>query len=132
MQGDFRTILTGDAGVSALVGTKIYWSEIPQGKTRPVICLHLVSELNNHTMGGTVDLEDATVQVDCWGDTWTDAITLSEAVKAALDGYSGTVGSTVFQGVFKRSERQDFQKPGNGEGKYHRVSSDYQVFHATA
>ena len=130
MQSDLRTILTGDAGVAALVGSKIYWSEVPQGKKRPLVCLHLVSETNNHTMGGTVDLEDATVQVDCWGNTLTDALAVSEAVKAVLDGYSGTVSSTVFQGVFRRSERQDFQKPGNGEGKYHRVSSDYQVLHA--
>lgn len=130
MQSDFRSILANDAGVSALVGAKIYWSEIPQGKQRPVICLHLVSEINTHTTSGTVDQEDATVQIDCWAETLTDAIAVSDAVKTALDGYSGTEGSTTFQGVFKRSERQDFSKPSNGNGKFHRVSSDYQVFHA--
>ena len=130
MQNDFRTILANDAGVSALVSTKIYWNEIPQGKTKPVICLHLVSEINSHTMSGTVDLENSIVQVDCWAETLTDATALSDAAKTALDGYSGTVGSTTFQGVFKQSERQDVSKPSNGNGKLHRVSSDYQVFHA--
>lgn len=130
MQGDFRTILTGDAGVAALVGTRIYWNTLPQGSVKPSICLHLISEINTHTMGGTVDLEDSTVQVDCWAGTLADSLAVSEAAKLILDGYSGTVAATVFQGVFKTNERQDFSKPSNGNGELHRVSSDYQVAHA--
>ena len=130
MQSDFRTILTGDAAVTALVSTRIYWGELPQGKAKPAIRLQLVSEVNEHTVAGTVDMETSIVQVDVVAKTLADAIAASDAAKAALDGYSGTTGSTDFKGVFKLSERQDFSKPSNGKGKLHRVSSDYRVFHA--
>lgn len=130
MQTDFWSLLTSQSSITDLVGTRIYWSEAKQGKQRPLIVLHLISEISEYTVAGTVDLESSLVQVDCWGNTLTDALAVSEAVKAVLSGYKGTVGDTTFQGVFKESERQDFSKPGNGEEKFHRVSSDYQVWHA--
>jgi len=91
-----QAILTGDAGVAALVGTRVYAVTAPQGDTLPDITYQRIASEPVHarTEPGLIRAE---VQVDCWAATLAAAAGVRDAVVAALSRYSGTAGSTVIQ-----------------------------------
>lgn len=95
------TILQEDVGVSALVVKRITPMVAPESPVYPCIVYLFVSETVPNAMGKTTDLVRRRLQVDCWGDTPTDAQTLADAVITALDRYSGTAASIVIQDIYR-------------------------------
>lgn len=84
MQGALRARLIADAGVSALVGQRVYWMERPQGASLPAIVLQVISEDRPQHMKGFTGLDWARVQIDAWGLSYGDARGAAEAVIAAI------------------------------------------------
>lgn len=102
------THLAADGGVSALVSTRIYPQVIPQDVDLPAIAYQKISAPRDHTHDGPSGLVRARMQITCAGASYAVAKTLSEAVRAALDGFSGTMGSTTVNAVFLDNERDDW------------------------
>lgn len=75
--------LRAAAGVTALVGTKTYWENAPQGTARPYVTLLDVTQFRPQTLNEW-DLEGARVQVDVWANTYASKQAIMEAVLAAL------------------------------------------------
>jgi len=57
--------------------------------------------------------------------TYTEAKTLADAIREALDGYSGTAAGTKIGSCLIESERDDYQN----EIDVHRVIQDYFTWH---
>lgn len=101
------TIASADAGVSALIGDppRFYAGLAPEQPTYPYCVYYLISGQTPNAMGQSTDLERRRYQVDCWGKTATDAITLADAIEKAFDRYSGVVNpgpnQTTVQAIFK-------------------------------
>lgn len=72
------------AAVSALVGSRVYWEERPQGSALPAITLLLVVDERDQHMGGFHDLKKALLQVDVWATSFASKKAIKEAVIAAL------------------------------------------------
>jgi hypothetical protein len=125
MEEVIAALLVADAGVAAIAGTRIYWSEKPQGSAWPAVVLHKITGLRDYEMDQPTGLVQARVQADCWAKTYGDAVRLSRAVNTALGGYSGG----IIQGAFIETERQSFEKSADGAEKFHRVSLDFQIWH---
>ena len=86
------TRLKNDAGVAALVSTRIYPNIARQSKVMPFI-VYYMDRAPEHHLGGASNLITADLTVECYaeGETaYADVRTLAAAVRASLDGYRGT------------------------------------------
>jgi len=86
-------ILSTDNAVTALVGTsspRIYPLGIPAGKGVPAVVYQEIAGVRPTSCGGTMGYCDALFQLAFWDDEIDGARTLSDAVRNALDDYSGT------------------------------------------
>lgn len=124
-EADFRSAILAGSGVAALVGDRVNWAELPAARPRPLIALWNITRPGDYTMDGPSGLEQAFIQIDCWADTYLEASTLADTVKAALEALNDTVGSTQIQGVFFTG-RRDGRDPmaGAPAQRYSRVSLD--------
>jgi len=127
---DLRTLLLGNAGVAAAVGTRVTWGERPQGSLLPAVVLYLGGGAKAYTLGGEGGPFAARVQVNCLGETYLAGMNTFRAVAAALSGYSGTVGTTIFQGILQDSEPSELASPsGATEQRTFGTTADFIVHH---
>ncbi len=121
------TILMGDAPVQAIVDGRVGPGGDPMRGEQSVV-YHLVSSIPGHTMDGPDTLITPTLQVISYGASDFDAETLSDAVRKALNGFSGTVGDVVISyiGLNDEGDKDDFE-PGNKQISRHGVRQDYLV-----
>lgn len=134
MQTDLRSLMVADAALFALVGQRINWGGFPQGVASPAVTMFLISGGPDYHMSGASGLNFQRVQIDVRAvspanndsEGFDVAQPVAEAVKGALSGYSGTVGSTQFQGVFITSERNFSEKPQSE--MIHRFQIDAEIW----
>lgn len=130
MQEGLRALLLADAGVSALVGTRVTWGARPQGSALPAVVLHLISDVPGYTLAGDNGHRDSRVQVDSIGEGQPlSALNVARAVQAALSGYSGTVAGTIFQGIFIDQTRDLSEAAPESERRLFHISTDVLIHH---
>ena len=79
-------LATNDGGISALIGTRFYWRQLPEAITYPACRYMMVSADPQTAHDGATGLEIASVQIDVIGETSASCRALNTAIKAALDG----------------------------------------------
>lgn len=114
------TALTEDAGVSAIVGTSVYWSEYPQGASVPAIVLNIVSGADQPTLQGTDQVWTYRVQIDCYAINRPQVRQLSRAVIDCLNGYR----AEGILGAFIISQRD---LSAEVDATAHRYSMDFSI-----
>lgn len=87
VEKDLRDHLIADAGVSALVGTRVYTGRV-NSYTFPLVLFRHSGGTNDNGLGGEGSLRNPIFQFDCFAKKAIDASILSEAVRAALGGAS--------------------------------------------
>ncbi|MBE9489195.1 MAG: DUF3168 domain-containing protein [Bacteroidetes bacterium] len=117
-------ILVNNAGVTALVGTKIYFGIIPQNISEPYVLFNEVNRRGVNDKSGVASVDVSTVQFDCYSSSPTIAINTAEAVRTALDRYAhGTIEGTNLAGISFEEQHNDFDEIM----ELHRVIIDFQV-----
>ena len=116
--------MTGYAGLSALVSTRIYRPPIPQNPTYPLVTFQEVSDLPIKVMGGNAGIRHARYQVDCWATTIASAKAIAVQVAAALDNYAGTSDGIVIKNCFLEVGTQMYYTPDEG---VHRYMQEYVI-----
>lgn len=118
-----RAALLADAAVAAIAGDRVYSMLAPQGERRPCIVFVRVSEIEDATLKGAQGIAQSRVQIDCWAETPDQANALAEAVRARMQGLSGTFAGAVFCGAWadRINEGQD------RETLAWRVSRDFRL-----
>lgn len=87
--------------VNALVNGRVYKGELPRGFVLPAIVLHRYGQAQDYDFDGPIDLSEPQVQVDCLAPTPDERDTLVTAVKAELNGFTGTLpGGNEVQGCY--------------------------------
>lgn len=84
--------LSTDAGVAALVGTRVYPVMLPQGATLPAVTYMRVSSTRMRTFGAPRMGRVARFQFTVWATTYLSRGAIVAALIDALEGYSGTLG----------------------------------------
>lgn len=110
MEEQFRALLTGHAPLTALVGQRIYWDEIPQSASRPCVVMHVVSSTPTYHMKGEDGLRSCRVQIDCQATTIASKWAVARAVEGLLSGYRGVVNGVEFSGIFKSLDRDKTER----------------------
>lgn len=97
IQEGLFTVLTNDAGVSALVSSRVYPLGIPQNAVLPCIAYTVEEQEENSDYDGQGDFGEIEIQIDCWAGSepteYAVSLAVAKAVKAALKNYNGLMGS---------------------------------------
>lgn len=124
-----RAHLVADAGVLTLVSTRVRTTQADEADALPYILLFLINDASSYSMAGEVGLARCRLQVDCIGATPLSSLNVSEAVRAALSGFRGSMGTVAV----RRCHRIDRSGPelygpddATQRGKY-RVRMDFEI-----
>ena len=129
MEEDLRGQILSHAAVRSLTGQRVTWVMRPQGSPLPAVVLHRITGGREYTYAGRIDLVSSLVQIDCWGQSYAQAKSVSRAVIAALDALT-----TPFQGAFVEDERDTYERgeappTTSGTPDFYRTSLDVRVWH---
>lgn len=120
--------LSTHAGLSALVGLRIYPLFLPQNVTYPAVVITEIDLTPKHAMGADVSLYEVRFQFSCWGDTKSSVDSVKAQVISALRDYSGTMGGAggvVVQRIFYESETEIYEPESL---KFH-IPIDFIIWH---
>lgn len=117
--------LNGNAGVSAIVGTRIYPEKIPQEATLPAVAYARISARRARSHSGPGGLARPRIQVTCVAASYSEAKALAAATRKALDGIGVggpvTVGGVEVHGSWLDTDADEY---GDAEG-LHSVRQDF-------
>ena len=119
------TFLQSRAGLTALVGTRIYPVMAPQGVALPYVAFDRVDTRPEQALGEAAGLATTRVQFDCYAAGAKQAKELADALRQALDGQSGTWGSVVVGACLWLNEL-DVYEPETGS---YAVPVDFDVIY---
>jgi hypothetical protein len=127
--------LRNDAGLSALIGQRIYPLVLPDPPTSPALVYQLITGTGDVAHDGPLDLSDARYQFDSWSETYTGAKRVSAALQAALLGFRGEFGGDLLMPwqpgeswratIPAKPRSNDFFERETG---LYRVSDDYRMW----
>jgi len=103
--------LSTDGSITAYIGTKIYPDITPQNVQYPFVVYTIVNSLPVDFKDGQSNLEEITLQIDVYTQSYDDTQDLANLIRNRLDRFTGTVEGIDVQTI-----------------KY--MSSDSQVFNA--
>ena len=92
---DLRAALAGNAGITALVGTRIVADRMEEGAARPFIVFSRATTDYQTGLDGTVLAERATFDVQCWADTRASAEAVANAVRVVFEADQRPILSRV-------------------------------------
>ncbi len=124
-------LLEATAGVTSLVGTRIYPQDAPPDAALPYIVYR--RGLPNDrvpALSGVTGLNRAELELFCVSTDYGVAKSVADAVRVGLDGKSGTYASTRLQGVFVEDGQDEFAlQIQGGEVGERSISLDVTAFH---
>lgn len=109
-------------------GGRIYPVFYPQNPTWPVVTYQRVSGVRIRGLGGPHGTSEARIQFDVWGQTYVQVKAVATALRHALDGYAGAMGTETVGGVVLETDRDLYED----DAKLHRASMDFMVQHVEA
>jgi hypothetical protein len=89
----FYTTATANAGISALIGTRLYPLLIPQTSALPAAAYQRVTSTRETAHDGSTNFVTATLQVSCQATSYASAKALAGAFISAFHGVRGTWGT---------------------------------------
>lgn len=123
--------LTDYSGTTALIVKRLYPVIAPQNVTRPFVTYRRISGIREQSHDGASCLSVDRFQFTAWDDDYmktTGARMVSEQIRLALEGYSGTILGVRIDGILMLTELDTHDI----ETKMYGVISDYQVAHNEA
>ena len=119
---DFEIVLLRtlreDAGLSALVGNKVFALVIPQGTKLPCITFQRIGGMPANTLSGHSGVEEIDLQIDVWARDYDEAKAIAKAVRAAMPPSGPRFSAHLI-------EDQDLYEDGTN---YFRVSMEFKVW----
>lgn len=119
---DFEIVLLRtlreDAGLSALVGNKVFALVIPQGTKLPCITFQRIGGVPANTLSGHSGLEEIDLQIDVWARDYDEAKAIAKAVRSAMPPSGPRFSAHLI-------EDQDLYEDGTN---YFRVSMEFKVW----
>lgn len=116
-------LVTGDAGVTALIGTRLYPVQgVPDNPTFPYVTYQPVTAGSDYTLDGA-EARRMRLQFDCWALSSLDNLNILIAFRNLLSGFEGTLtdGTRV---LFTSRENQ--MENFDNNGKTYRSICEYE------
>ncbi len=117
--------LKAAAGVSALVGTRVFTRGTQQSATYPYVTVQRISTQGEPHLTGPSSLDWPRFQIDVWSPVALEALTVAEAIRSAIDGVSTTASGRTFT-----STLQDQRGPApDEETRNFSAGLDFYIWH---
>lgn len=117
MEAAIISLLLADAGIAAIVGTRVHPNSRPQGSAFPSITVLSISGGPEYADDGETGHDVRRVQVDCWSMTYTEAKGLAAAVRNVLSFFHGTT-SGIFFAITTLEDIRDLREGGGNDAEY--------------
>jgi hypothetical protein len=115
MKSGLVSLLSSEATITAISGTRVYVQRAPQNAAFPhIIITQMGSEENGTLDGGSGQLRFLDFDIDCKAKSSVTAESLANAVRTYIDDYSGTAGSFTIGAVLMNDESDDYEPPQDG------------------
>jgi len=115
MKSGLVSLLSSEATITAISGTRVYIQRAPQNAAFPHIIITQMSSDENGTLdGGSGQLRFLDFDIDCKAKSSVTAESLGNAVRTCIDDYSGTAGSYTIGAVLLNDESDDYEPPQDG------------------
>ena len=124
-----RARLVADTAVAGMVGQRIYPLVAPAKAALPAIVYQRISGMRVATHDGPSELAHPRIQFACIGTTYAGAKNLANAVRVALDGYSGTSSEVQVFVALLANEFDFFTFESDEAASTCTVLVDFMVWH---
>lgn len=124
--------LTGTAGITAVIGTRMYPSIIPQGATLPAITYQRISTVEFTSHDGPSGLVRARYEIIAWAETNAAALSLAALVRIALDCLGWTQSSDTVQVGFRETEELVYEDGTDTDRPRYGVAQQFVFLHNEA
>jgi len=111
MKSGLVTLLSAQASISAIVGTRVYVSKAPQKAALPHIVITQMRSEDYKSLDNTGNLRAVDYDIDCRADRSVESETLGNAVRTFLQDYSGAAGTYTIGAVLLNDETNDYEPP---------------------
>jgi hypothetical protein len=116
--------LSTDGSITAYIGTKIYPDITPQNVQYPFVVYTITNSLPVDYKDGQSNLEEITLQIDVYTQSYDDTQDLANLIRNRLDRFVGTVEGVEVQTIkYMSSDSQVF----NAELSVYWMSIDFMV-----
>lgn len=115
---DFITAITG---ISALVGTRVYFRSAPANATMPYVIFNQISKVKNG-----ITLNKYRYRISCISDNYATSVQIADLIGDILPRQKGILSGTVTCEYVFHQERFDLTKDESNLGEI--VVDDYIIF----
>lgn len=123
-----RTKLLSYAGVSALVGQRMYPDDLLQNATLPAIVYSKISTRPEHSLSDVTRLAHSRFQFDCYAATRESANDVAHAIRrSGICAYQGTTSSIYFCGTELDSGDSYGSEPPTDGNQVHRYITTFDL-----
>ena len=122
--------LSTSAAITALVGGRIYFGDLPQTARYPALSYVVVRRPYGHNLIGADGTSEAYVRISAWSYSEAIADQLTQAVRDLFDGFSGVIGDLVVTASLNQDETDYPEPPKAGTDQWiYRIDADYKISH---
>jgi hypothetical protein len=111
--------------IAALISARIYPDFAPQNEAYPLVVYSLSEDRSVATLSGPSKLRERTYRFDIWGVTIAEVTAIGIQLRAALDGYNGTMGTLTY--VASSFEGED--RTRDSETMAFRLTQQYRIWY---
>jgi len=130
-----RGYLAANAGVAALVATRIYPDVLPQGytiKNGGALTYTVIDTIHDHFINGISGIARSRIEFAAFAPARVDANLIAESVRTSdLQGYTGAIGGIVICSVMISGGIQTLDERPTDGSQEHRYTTifDYLIAH---
>jgi hypothetical protein len=125
VEADIYSLITGDATLTALIGTRVYPNTIEQNATLPVMVYRRISAERITAMHQNTGTVRARYQFDVYDDQYTDGLRpVVERLRTVLDRSNGGVSDSI-EHIFVLNETEYY----DDATELYRVSIDFEIIY---
>jgi hypothetical protein len=96
--------LTNHAAVKALIGSRLYPNVVPQDTTLPAVAYQVITATRSYHHQGQSAIATPRIQFTVEAASYSSANAVAAALRQALSGYRGYVGSVEICGAYLENE----------------------------
>jgi hypothetical protein len=118
-----RTYLLTQAGVTAIVSTRIYYGNLPENATLPAVMIEQRDSDVIRKLAATTTLRRASLNVHGYATTHAAVASLGDALTAAIEFATGTWGSVSVRRAYIEGQVDSHEPPRDGSQAYRCIRS---------
>ena len=119
--------LKAHTGLSALISTRLYFEELPQGTSFPAVVIIKISDFKDHYLSGQCELERPIFQFTAMGLTKASARLVANQLKLALCDYQGALSGIAVQKIELQNEITSMEKSADGTTKVYYEDLEFEI-----